>query len=329
MLELTELKVNSLLKSFKNKKVLILGDLMLDRYFMGQVSRLSPEAPVPIVEIEEEYSRLGGAANVGNNIKALGGIPYLVGIVGEDNIGKELLNIVAGQGLPTEGILSDSSRPTTVKTRVIAHNQHVVRTDREVRNELNSEVANRIKNVISKIISEVDAIIIEDYNKGLITKEIIDFVVNKAKNHDKIISVDPKFDHFFDYKDVTVFKPNRREAEEVLGIRMNSKEQVVEAANSLFDELNCRCLMITLGEQGMAIFNHDRDVTFVPTRARKVHDVSGAGDTVISTVTLSLSSGATFEEAATLANFAAGSVCGEIGIVPITPESLLKTMFHS
>lgn len=312
---------------FAGKKILVLGDLMLDRYLTGQVSRLSPEAPVPIVEIEQEYSRLGGAANVGNNILALGGIPYLVGLIGRDNSGKELMNLMMEQGFPTQGIIEVADRPTTVKTRVIAHTQHVVRTDREVKDEIDSGIARRVTSIISDLIPEIDAILIEDYNKGLITQQIIEFVVTVAKKHDRIVTVDPKFDHFFDFREVTVFKPNRRETEEALGMRMRNRQQVIQAAHLLFERLRCRCLMMTLGEEGMAIFNHEREVRFVPTRARRVHDVSGAGDTVIGTVTLSLASGTSFEEAATLANFAAGIVCGEVGIVPITPSLLLEGMF--
>lgn len=329
MVKLTESRVQTILHSFKNKKVLVLGDLMLDRYLTGQVSRLSPEAPVPVVDIENEYSRLGGAANVGNNIMALGGTPLLIGIVGDDHSGQELKNIMSKQGFVTDGILTDPGRPTTVKTRVIANNQHVVRTDKEVKTDINSEISTSLKEVFSLFLNEVDAVIIQDYNKGLITKELIEYGVSAANDLNKIVTVDPKFDHFFDFLNVTVFKPNRGEAEEALGKKIKTEEQVIEAAHILFDRLNCLCLMITLGEQGMAIFNQNREVQFIPTRARKVHDVSGAGDTVISSVTLSLSAGASFEESAILANYAAGIVCSEVGIVPITAEILKKGIFSS
>lgn len=327
MVKLQKKRVLSLLNSFRGKKILVLGDLMLDRYLMGQVHRLSPEAPVPIVEIDAEYSRLGGAANVGNNVMALGGTAFLVGIVGNDNSGQELINLMEEQGFLKNGIIVTENRPTTVKTRVIANNQHVVRTDREIKEELEPELSGQVKSVLAKLIPEMDAVIIEDYNKGLVTKEIIDFTVSFAREQQKIVTVDPKFDHFFDYRDVTVFKPNRREAAEALGMKINNREQIIRAANTLFDRLNCHCLMMTLGEDGMAIFNREREVQFIPTRARKVHDVSGAGDTVISTITLSLVAGTELAEAATLANFAAGVVCSEVGIVPITPEALIEGMF--
>ena len=329
MVKLTESRVQTMLHSFKEKKILVLGDLMLDRYLTGQVSRLSPEAPVPVVDIENEYSRLGGAANVGNNIMALGGTPLLIGIIGDDPSGQELKNIMSQQGFVTDGVLTDPGRPTTVKTRVIANNQHVVRTDKEVKTAIGPEISTRIKEVYSLFLSEVDAVIIQDYNKGLIIKDLIEYGVSTAKDSNKIVTVDPKFDHFFDFLNVTVFKPNRGEAEEALGKKIKTEEQVIQAAHILFDRLNCLCLMITLGEQGMAIFNQNREVQFFPTQARKVHDVSGAGDTVISSVTLSLSSGASFEESAILANYAAGIVCSEVGIVPITPELLKKGIFSS
>jgi len=307
---------------------MVLGDLMLDRYLWGQVSRISPEAPVPVVEIEEEYSRLGGAANVGNNIAALGAVPYLVGLVGDDNSGRELQELIATQGLPTHGIVVDRERPTTVKTRVIAHNQHVVRTDRENRAKLSDEMCRRVQSVIVELLPQIDAVIIEDYNKGLITEDVIQFVIAAAKAQGKVVTVDPKFDHFFDFRQATIFKPNRHEAEAALGMRLRTQEQLIEAAHVLFERLRCNCLLITLGEAGMAVFtNRAQEVQFIPTHARKVHDVSGAGDTVISMATLALLADASFIEASTLANYAAGIVCGEVGIVPITPELLLEGMF--
>lgn len=327
MVNLTKDQVETLFKKFENKKVLVLGDLMLDRYLRGQVTRLSPEAPVPIVEIEEEYSRLGGAANVGNNISKLGAIPYLLGVVGEDTSGQELLEIMKKDRFPTDGILKTSDRPTTVKTRVIAHSQHVVRTDRENSNPIDSQILEKLKKIINDLLADSDAVIFEDYNKGLITDELIRFVIGEAKKKNKIITVDPKFDHFFEYKGVTVFKPNRRETEGILGVRLDSEEQIKASMQFMHNKLECENIMITLGEHGMALYTGKENTKFIPTRAQKVADVSGAGDTVISTMTVCLLAGATLEEAATIANYAAGVVCGEVGIVPITKERLLEGMF--
>ena len=327
MIQLGRKRVKQLLKEFRNKKVLILGDLMLDRYLWGQVSRLSPEAPVPVVEIEKEYSRLGGAANVGNNILSLGAVPYLVGLVGADNSGRELISILEESQFPSEGIIVDGNRPTTVKTRVIAHTQHVVRTDREVRTPISPEIEERVRATLDRLLPQMDGVILEDYNKGLLTPSLIQYAIARSKELGKIVTVDPKFDNFFAYRGVTVFKPNRREVEMALGVRLQNRDDIAHAAETLFRRLECECLLITLGEDGMALFNSRNEARFVPTRARKVHDVSGAGDTVISTLTLALTAGASFEEAASLANHAAGIVCGEVGIVPITPEALVEGMF--
>ncbi len=327
MVKLTKPQAISLLNNFRDKKVLVLGDVMLDRYLWGQVSRLSPEAPVPIVEIEDEYSRLGGAANVGNNIASLGAVPYLVGVIGDDSSGQELSCLMERDGFPITGLVKVSDRSTTVKTRVIAHSQHVVRIDRENRDPINNPIFEKIKQIVLNLISEVDAVIFEDYNKGLITAELIRFVITEAQQYNKVITVDPKFDHFLEYKGVTVFKPNRRETENILGVRLDNKEQITKSVKSLYEQLQCKSILITLGENGMALFNGDDELKIIPTRAQKVADVSGAGDTVISTLTLALLSGANLEEAASLANYAAGIVCGEVGIVPITKERLIEGMF--
>jgi len=325
MIPISKEKIERLFDNFRDKKILVLGDLMLDRYLWGVVRRISPEAPVPVVEIEREFARLGGAANVGNNVKSLGGTPYLVGIIGEDRSGEEILSILSETQLPVEGIVQDPERPTTVKTRVIAHNQHVVRTDRENRTPIAGDVLNQLKQTLLRLIPRVDAIIIEDYNKGLIVAELISFAIQTAKQFQKPVMVDPKFDNFFAYREVAVFKPNRKETEEALGMRLNTRQQIEKAGHLLFEKLNPNCLMITLGEEGMAVFESSNQVSYVPTRARKVRDVSGAGDTVISTLTMALASGASFPEAASLANRAAGLVCEEVGIVPIDRDRLLQT----
>ncbi|OQX57516.1 D-glycero-beta-D-manno-heptose-7-phosphate kinase [candidate division KSB1 bacterium 4484_219] len=322
MVNFSKKRLQSLLDSFRGKKILVLGDLMLDRYLWGTVTHISPEAPVPVVEIEEESIRLGGAANVGNNVASLKAIPILVGVIGNDNSGRTLLSIMKENGYLTEGIIVDSTRPTTVKTRVIAHNQHVVRTDRESREDIGEEIQEKIFDILKRYLEQVDAILIEDYNKGLLVQGLIEEVIKVARQKGKIITVDPKFDHFFDFKNVTVFKPNRKEIEAALGKRLRTLEDITRAGHLIQEKLHCRCVVITLGEQGMALFEEDGQVNFLPTKARQVHDVSGAGDTVISTLTLSLVCGANFREACTLANYAAGIVCGQVGIVPITREKL-------
>jgi len=296
--------------------------LMLDRYYWGSITRISPEAPVPVVEVESESTRLGGAANVANNIASLGGIPVLVGVVGNDTSGQELRKIIGDNGFPADGIVIDASRPTTVKTRVIAHSQHVVRVDQEVKHEVNGEAQAKILDTLRKTVGSYDGIILEDYNKGVIVKKIIPEIVKLARSNGKIITVDPKFNNFFEYTNVTVFKPNRKETEEALGARLTDQKAVEQAGRQLVDRLQAENVLLTLGEQGMSLFEREGGVMHVPTRARKVADVSGAGDTVISTLTMALAAGANVQEAASLANFAGGVVCSEVGIVPIEREAL-------
>ena len=322
MVTFTHSRLQDLFENLAGRRVAVVGDLMLDRYFWGSVTRISPEAPVPVVEVESESTRLGGAANVANNIASLGGTPFLVGVVGQDDSGRALMSIVAENGFPGEGILVDASRPTTVKTRVIAHHQHVVRVDREAKQEIQQAMQARIIDVLRRSASSLDAIIIEDYNKGVVTKDLIHELIEFSRRNKIIITADPKFNNFFEYKHVTVFKPNRKETEEALGVRLDDQSNIDRAGRVLVERLEADNVLLTLGERGMTLFESRGGTTYVPTAARKVADVSGAGDTVISTLTMALTAGATIQEAATLANVAGGVVCGEVGIVPISADAL-------
>ncbi len=306
----------------QGKRIAVVGDLMLDRYIWGSVSRISPEAPVPVVDMETEQARLGGAANVARNIKSLGGEPLLVGVIGADNSGKQLFDIVRECGFSSDGIIVDSARPTTVKTRVIAHNQHVVRIDRELKTEISPAIQTNILNVLRTQMRTIDGIIIEDYNKGVVVRELIHRLVELARAEGKVVTVDPKFNNFFEYRNVTVFKPNRKEAEEVLGMRLRTEADIHQAGKALIERLGAQNILLTLGEHGMTLFEGSGKVSHVPTKARNVADVSGAGDTVISTLTMALAGGASVKEAAMLANYAGGIVCGYIGIVPVNKAEL-------
>ncbi len=310
----------------QGKRIAVLGDFMLDRYFWGSVTRISPEAPVPVVEIESETEHLGGAANVANNIAALGARPFPLGVIGKDGSGERLLKLVENAGFPYEGLLEDASRPTTIKTRVIAHSQHVVRTDRESRRHLSAELQEALLSHLQNIMRPLDAILIEDYNKGVIAQPFLSKVIELARDHNCIVTVDPKFDHFLEYQRVTVFKPNRKETEEVLGLKLASSDDVNRAGEILLKRLQCDNVLITLGELGMALFRQEGSRHLIPTQARRVHDVSGAGDTVIATLTAALASGADILEAATLANYAAGVVVGEVGAVPIDKQKLIEAV---
>ena len=297
---------------------------MVDRYYWGTATRISPEAPVPVVDVNTESMRLGGAANVANNIQSLGGTTLLVGLIGNDHPGKEFQEILQDQGMDTAGIVVDSSRPTTVKTRVIAHDQHVVRIDYESKADCPDHIRHKIVDAVKYNIHSLDAIILEDYNKGVITKEVIHELIAVAQKYDKTITVDPKFHNFFEYKNVTVLKPNLREAEEVLGGRLRTKGEIDKAGKKLVEMLSVQNLLLTCGEEGMVLFEANGEVTHLNAQAMHVRDVSGAGDTVISTLTLALAGGANVREASALANCAAGVVVGAVGIVPIEPASLFE-----
>lgn len=326
MVTFTQSRVTELFENFKRKRVAVVGDLMLDRYFWGSVARISPEAPVPVVEIESESARLGGAANVANNIKSLGGEPVLIGVIGNDNSAGLLCDLMRESAFTTAGLVVDADRPTTVKTRVIAHSQHVVRIDREARDEISYTLQHRILDVLRQNIHSVDAIIIEDYNKGVVVKSLIKQLVSLANEHQKVITVDPKFNNFFEYCGVTVFKPNSKEVEAVMGVRLVDDAAVEEAGRAVMDRLQAKSILLTRGEKGMTLFEQAGTITHVPAKTRKVADVSGAGDTVISTLTVALASGANVREATSLANYAGGVVCGEVGIVPIAKDALLSAI---
>ena len=326
MKKITETRLLQLLEQCKGKRIAVVGDVMLDRYIWGRVARISPEAPVPVVEVQQESVRLGGAANVANNIANLGAIPLLFGVIGNDFDGKALKALLMEKGFSNAGIIQDSGRPTTVKTRIIAHNQHIVRADRELTNDIPDTIAKKLLKLLEKNIQSIHGIIIQDYNKGVITKSVIPSIIQFARRNDCPITVDPKFNNFFEYKKVTVFKPNIVETQNALGIRLDSNEQIREAGKILLKRLECDYVLMTRGAEGMSLFSGDGSERTVPAKAREIHDVSGAGDTVIGVLTAMLTAGADIVEAATIANYSAGVVCGEVGIVPIELQKLITAI---
>ncbi len=329
MVTITESRLTDIFDGFQGKRIAVVGDLMLDRYFWGSVARISPEAPVPVVEVEDESTRLGGAANVANNIATLGGIPVMFGVVGQDQMGNLLRQLVDERGYPVAGIVTDSSRPTTIKTRVIAHNQHVVRVDREAKTDIAPAIESLLLDALKRELPSLDGIILEDYNKGVMTRSLIVGIIASARSAGKIVTVDPKFNNFFEYTGATVFKPNRKESEEALGRKMKSLAEIEDCGRELVNRLQAENVLLTLGEKGMLLIEKSGGASHVPTMARQVADVSGAGDTVISTLTMGLAAGATIKESAMLANFAGGIVCGEVGIVPIDRQLLFDTVLES
>jgi len=317
------------------------GDLILDQYIWGSVDRVSPEAPVPVVWANKRTYLPGGAANVANNINSLAGKATLVGVIGRDNHAKILMQELKKRDIDTKGIITASNRHTILKSRVIAGHQQVVRVDWEDREPLNAGLNKKIISFIEKNIAGYDAVIIEDYGKGVINKQLLEDLISLAHEHKKIITVDPKEDHFQFYQRVTSITPNRRELENAIrNLKIKDKENrfklnndrlftdndIDKAAFEIMEYLELESILVTLGEQGMKLFEKDGRATHIPTQAQAVFDVSGAGDTVISAFTLGLSVGARKLEAAYIANYAAGIVVGKVGTAVTTREELLKRM---
>ncbi len=317
-------KIKNIISNFNKPRVLVIGDLMLDEFIWGKVERISPEAPVPVVWADSESFMPGGASNVANNIAALGGKVDLVGVVGNDERGTILKGELENKGVGTSGIVKDSSRPTILKTRVIAHKQQVVRIDREKIAPLAKRIVSKLIGIIKNKIDHVDVVIIEDYGKGMINPGLLKAIIPFAKRKKKIITVDPKKDHFSFYKGVDVITPNHKEASFASGVNIVGKKTLDQAGKSLLSKLKCGIVLVTLGEEGMALFKENSRPVHIPTLAQDVFDVSGAGDTVIGAFSLALASGATGVQAAHIANCAAGIVIGKIGITVVTQDELIN-----
>lgn len=311
---------------FSKKRILVIGDLVLDQYIWGKVTRISPEAPVPVVEVTSENYLLGGACNVAYNITSLEGHATVVGVIGRDKAGDVMVRLLEEKGVNCS-ILEDQ-RPTTVKTRVIAHNQQVVRFDREEKEKISGRTLGLLLDRIRKEIKIHDAVIISDYKKGVISEDIIREVVKAAKPKKKFIAIDPKTGHFHLYKGVSLVTPNLTEASHGSGIEIRDEKSLLKAGESLIKKISCKALLITRGEEGMSLFEKKK-VVHIPTVARHVYDVTGAGDTVIAAFTLAHASGATLCQSAVIANHAAGIVVGEVGTAVTTPSKILKSIKNS
>ena len=307
-------------------KVVVVGDILMDEYVWGDVSRISPEAPVPVVEVKQETKMLGGAANVVNNIASLGGTPILCGVIGDDQTGREIVDTMMQQGLRADGIIKEPGRPTSIKTRVVAHNQQVVRFDREVRKRLEDESINRILDFVRQIEGGYEAIIVTDYGKGVISAELMEGLREFLSDSRTLIAVDPKTGNFEFYHGVDVITPNHHEAAAFCRMEIVDEESLVQAGRHMLNELNCRSVLITQGKDGMTLFERNGEISHIPTVARKVFDVTGAGDTVISALCLGLASGIDLKSAAIIANFAAGIVVGEVGTSTVEVEALKKAI---
>lgn len=309
-------RAREIISNFHNLKVAVIGDIILDKYLWGDVERISPEAPVPVVDVKKETVSLGGASNVANNIVSLEATAYMVGVIGEDENGKIIENLLKERNIKPI-LIKDKNRPTIEKTRVIAVSQQLLRIDRENRMPLKEDIEDNIINSIKDIQKDVDAYILSDYGKGVITKKVSEFI----KSLNKPIFVDPKPSNFHLYKNITIMTPNKKEAYE--SVKLDKTVPLEEVGKKILEELKINQLLITLGSEGMALFEGDKIVK-IPAKAKKVFDVTGAGDTVISVLALSKLSGGTWEESATISNYAAGYVVGEIGTATIDRNTLIK-----
>lgn len=319
--------MTNIFDKFNSLNILIIGDVMIDSYIWGKVDRISPEAPVPIVRVTKKEDRLGGAANVALNIQSLGAKPLICAVIGDDFDGENLLSLLKNQGLSEEGIIKIKERPTTVKTRIIAHNQQIVRVDAETESNLIDSdtivVFEKIKQIIAK--HNINAIIFEDYDKGLISENLISQTVKLAQSKGIITVVDPKKRNFNSYKGVNLFKPNLKELKEGLKINLDPKniKQIEQAVENLKKLLGAKSVMLTLSEHGVYISSESGN-KHIKAHKRDIADVSGAGDTVIATAALCLAAGLNELKTAEIANLAGGLVCEHVGVVPINKERLLR-----
>ncbi len=312
-----------IVERFRRLRILVVGDMILDHYIWGLVERISPEAPVPVVDVKGENYSLGGVANVAANIVVLGANVTIAGIVGDDYHGNLLLSILKNDGIDTSGILK-GNRPTTVKTRVVAHNQQVVRFDREERKKINDRILKKLQEFMLSNRESWDGIIVSDYKKGVVTQGFMNFLRREFRGRECFVAVDPKIGHFHLYKGVSIVTPNLKEASEGSGIEIRDERTLSKAGGSLLKRLGCEAVLITRGEEGMSLFE-DSSVTHIPTVAKSVYDVTGAGDTVIAALTLSRLAGAGLKDSAVIANHAAGIVVGQIGTATATPEQIIQS----
>ena len=320
-----------LFDKFNGLRILVIGDVMLDAYVMGKVNRISPEAPVPIVSLENEDARIGGAGNVALNLLALGAKPIICGVIGEDSSGDKLLNLFEKNGISTDGLVKSMVRKTTVKTRVISNKQQLLRIDSESTFPLLESEEIKLNNTIQNIINQgIDGIIFEDYNKGVLTDSVIQNTIKIAKEKDITTAVDPKKENFLSYKGVSLFKPNLKELKEGLNLNFdfNTNKELFEKGIELLEEkLQNEISFVTLSEHGVFIKNKTENY-YVPAHMRSISDVSGAGDTVIAVATLCLISGASTKQIAEISNLAGGLVCEKSGVVSISKNDLFSEVIE-
>lgn len=311
---------------FRRSRVLVLGDVMVDEYVWGTVSRISPEAPVPVVAVNSESVRVGGAANVAANIAALGGDVRIVGVVGNDAPAERLTHELELAGVKAGGLIVDGTRPTTIKSRVVAGSQHVVRFDRESDAPLDRTIRARVVQHVADELPQADALLISDYAKGVVSPPLIRHILALADRLKKIVAVDPKVQHLPLFRGVTVVAPNHHEAAAAVRILVRGDSDLLRVGRLLLRRLHSRAVLITRGERGMSLFESGKPVAHIPTFAREVYDVTGAGDTVMAALSLALAAGASMHESAVLANYAAGVVVGKRGTATVSRAELQQAL---
>ena len=312
----------------KNKSILVVGDTMVDRFVWGKVSRISPEAPVPVVEVTKETQTLGGAGNVANNITSLGAKAYIITVIGDDLDGLCIKEMLESKNINTDYVIVDKQRPTTLKTRIVASNQQVVRVDKEIKGYFSGKTEVAILKNIDAVMKKVDGVIISDYAKGIVTDKVLKKIITLAKNKKIPVTVDPKVENFKKYKHITCMTPNTKEAIEGMNAQhqgIKTDDDIATLGKKILKLLQSQSVLITRGEKGMTIIEKNK-ITHIPTRAKEVYDVTGAGDTVIATMTLALAAKWKLVEAAEIANFAAGIVVGKVGTATVTVDEIIKTI---
>jgi D-beta-D-heptose 7-phosphate kinase/D-beta-D-heptose 1-phosphate adenosyltransferase len=318
-------RARTLLRSMSGRRVLVLGDVMLDQFLWGTVSRISPEAPVPVVQVTSQSFHLGGAANVATNVRSLGGEAVVVGVVGHDAEAEHVRAALAKAGIG-DGLATDTRRPTTLKTRIVAHHQQVVRADRELAEEIPPGVEDALVARLKDALRGCGAVVLSDYQKGVVTARVMKALTSAARRARVPVLVDPKVRRFGLYRGVSLVTPNQLEAEQATGVRIRSDEDLGAAGAKILRLLRCGAALITRGEHGMTLFERDKKPVHLPTAAREVFDVTGAGDTVIATLGLAQAAGAPLVDAARLANHAAGVVVGKLGTAVATPDEILAAL---
>lgn len=318
------LNTQQFLNNCKEQRILVIGDIMVDRYLWGTIDRISPEAPVPVVDVRSEEERLGGAGNVAINLAGLGATVDLIGVTGEDEQAKRLIDLLSREGFGTDGMIQEIGRRTSFKTRVLSQGQQLIRVDRESSDPVSSQTTKAIQMLVEEKLPSATGVILQDYDKGLLTPELVSWIVRLCKTRGIPVFVDPKFRNFFEFGGATVFKPNWRELSVAMGIESHpfpSIEEITKIIADLRGKMPHQISLVTLGAHGMLCLEGD-DITHIKGQPRNVSDVSGAGDTVLSVMALGMASGLSAVESATYANLAGGIVCEESGVVPVNPEKL-------